>query len=82
MPEKDITAAILKTDMRTSKPKKSVAHKSIVLGMRKLEKRVNALDKQVRMLQEDKDDVLTEEDIEALDKAEEEYRSGRTVRLA
>ncbi len=81
MPEKDITLATLKMDMRTSKPKSAPAPESVVLALRKLEKRVNALDKRMRQLQEEKDDVLTAEDIKALDRAEEEYRSGRSVRL-
>ncbi len=82
MPEKDITSATLKTDMRTSKSKSASTPKSTVLTLRKLEKRVNALDKRMRQLQEEKDDVLTEEDIKAIRKAEAEYRAGKTVRIA
>lgn len=82
MPEKDITLATLKTNMRTSKSKSASTPKSTVLALRKLEKKVNALDKRVRQLQEEKDDVLTEEDIKAIRKAEAEYRAGKTVRIA
>jgi len=63
IPEKDITLATLKTDMRKLKER-----------MAKVEKRVN-------QIPDDLDGPLTPEEIASLDRAEEAYRSGRTVRI-
>jgi len=60
---------------------KRATRKTVVAEVRTLQQQVRRLERQVRRLEDERDDILTEEDIRALNEAEEDYRAGRTVTL-